>query len=115
VDSARTGIPSLCADEDRASDIEVNTVDAFAGRDIDFVIRVCARANQKRDVSFLADEGRVNVALTRAKYGTFINGSCETLNSSQFWHRFRVIDQSRVQDTTIDCPRSSKGLTTKHC
>jgi hypothetical protein len=38
MDSARIVIASLCSDEDWASDIEVNTVDAFAGRDIDFVI-----------------------------------------------------------------------------
>jgi superfamily I DNA and/or RNA helicase len=115
VDSARIVIASLCPDEDWAFDIEVNTVDASPGGDIDFVIRVCVRANQKRDVSFLADEGRVNVVLTREKYGTFINGSCETLNPSQLCHIFRFIDQSRVQDTMIGCPWSSKGSNTKHC
>ena len=37
------------------------------------------RSNPQRDIRFLKEEERVNVALTRAKAALIIVGNCETL------------------------------------
>lgn len=48
--------------------IEINTVDAYQGREKDIIIFSCVRASKERSIGFLADYRRMNVAITRAKY-----------------------------------------------
>jgi superfamily I DNA and/or RNA helicase len=49
------------------SQIEVGTVDAFQGSERDAVLLSLVRSNEDREVGFLGDERRLNVAVTRAR------------------------------------------------
>lgn len=67
----------------RHSDIEINTVDAFQGREKDIVIFNCVRANKlntlQGSLGFLTDKRRLNVAITRPKHFLFMIGNAKTL------------------------------------
>ncbi len=47
--------------------VEINTVDAFQGRQQDIVFYSVVRSNSKREIGFLEDVRRLNVALSRAR------------------------------------------------
>lgn len=61
------------------SDIMIASVDAFQGREKDFLIMSCVRSNTQNKIGFLSDARRMNVALTRAKYGLILVGDVECL------------------------------------
>jgi regulator of nonsense transcripts 1 len=73
--------------KDFAEAIEVNTVDAFQGREKEFVIFCCVRANPEKEIGFLNDNRRMNVALTRARKGLVIIGNANAFRKSPTWTR----------------------------
>jgi superfamily I DNA and/or RNA helicase len=70
-------------------DIEINTVDAYQGREKEILIFNCVRSNDQKhlrgSLGFLTDERRLNVAITRARNFLFIVGNTRTLRISKIW------------------------------
>ena len=59
--------------------MEINTVDAFQGREKDIVIFNCVRSNvlstEQASLGFLTDKRRMNVAITRPRHFLLIVGN----------------------------------------
>ena len=62
-----------------AQEIEVASVDAFQGREKEYIVLSCVRSSEKHGIGFLADPRRLNVALTRARFGLVILGNPRVL------------------------------------
>ncbi|XP_078452956.1 DNA-binding protein SMUBP-2 isoform X2 [Lampetra planeri] len=52
---------------DRHPELEIRSVDGFQGREKEAVILSLVRSNRKGEVGFLAEDRRINVAVTRAR------------------------------------------------
>jgi len=81
-------------------DVEVASVDAFQGREKDFIILTCVRSNEYQGIGFLADPRRLNVALTRARYGVLVVGNARLLGKNPLWNAFLSFLQER--DCLVD-------------
>ena len=63
-----------------ASDVRVGTVDGFQGQEADVVVLSCVRT---QNLGFLADERRLNVALTRARRALLVVGDADALRKKK--------------------------------
>lgn len=66
--------------------VEVNTVDAFQGREAKIVIFSAVRAAGSHGIGFLSDVRRMNVALTRAKHFLFVIARCDSIIVNPYWN-----------------------------
>lgn len=58
--------------------VQVDTVDAYQGRECDYVIISLVRSNTKHSIGHGGDPRRMNVALTRARRGLVVIGDIST-------------------------------------
>jgi regulator of nonsense transcripts 1 len=65
--------------------IEVASVDAFQGREKDFILVSCVRSSETQGIGFLSDPRRLNVALTRARLGIILLGNPRVLSKNALW------------------------------
>ena len=65
------------------SNIEVNSIDGFQGREKDIVILTLVRSNEEGTVGFLNEMRRLNVAMTRAKKQLVVIGDSGTLGRDE--------------------------------
>lgn len=62
--------------------VSILTVDAAQGKEFDLVLYSAVRSNKEGKIGFLADERRLNVALSRARHGLTIVGDVDALLSA---------------------------------
>ena len=110
----------------QAEEIEVASVDAFQGREKDYIVISCVRTGgegqQGASIGFLADPRRLNVAITRARLGLIIVGSARTLCRNILWGSLIVtmrddgclasgssLTDLRENDMKIRQPRMTRG------
>ena len=67
-------------DEDKFSELRIESVDGFQGMEKNYIVLSTVRNNIKGEIGFLDSPKRINVALTRAKKGVIILGNCECLS-----------------------------------
>ncbi len=67
--------------------LEVDTVDGFQGREKEAVLISLVRSNANGEIGFLADERRMNVALTRARRKLIVVGDSATIATHAFYQQ----------------------------
>jgi hypothetical protein len=68
------------------AEIEVASVDSFQGREKDFIVLSCVRSNEHQGIGFLNDPRRLNVAMTRSRFGLAILGNARVLSKQPLWN-----------------------------
>ncbi|EAY21670.1 putative regulator of nonsense transcripts, putative [Trichomonas vaginalis G3] len=84
-------LPALCAkitDKSFFDEIEIASVDAFQGREKNFIILSNVRANDQHDLGFVKDLHRLCVSLTRARYGLIVLGCADTFSENKVWCKY---------------------------
>lgn len=67
--------------------VEINTVDAYQGREKEVIIISFVRSSREKILGFLKDLRRLNTAITRAKRKLICIGDAETLSSNQTYKK----------------------------
>ena len=86
----------------KRDNLRISTVDAFQGQERDVIIISTVRANADRNIGFVRDEKRLNVAITRAKNALFVFGSANTLSSNGTWAEY--LDYHRLKGSLHSLP-----------
>ncbi|XP_050808766.1 DNA-binding protein SMUBP-2 isoform X2 [Gopherus flavomarginatus] len=71
----------------RYPELEIKSVDGFQGREKEAVVLSFVRSNRKGEVGFLAEERRINVAVTRARRHVAVICDSRTVSSQAFLKR----------------------------
>ena len=92
---------------DFARFVEINTVDAFQGREANIVIFSAVRAAGSHGIGFLSDVRRMNVALTRAKHFLFILARCKSIVVNPYWRD--LVEHARESNAVVRVPILGKS------
>ncbi|MBX0332086.1 AAA family ATPase [Pontibacter sp. HSC-14F20] len=65
--------------------LSIGTVDSFQGQERDIICMSLVRSNERGEIGFLADERRMNVAMTRARRKLILVGDSATLSTNPFF------------------------------
>jgi len=74
------------------------------------VLLSCVRSSEHQGVGFLSDPRRLNVALTRARFGMVLVGNSKTLALQPHWHQLLAFYQN--QQLLVDEFPTPKALVT---
>ncbi|EFJ16960.1 hypothetical protein SELMODRAFT_179218 [Selaginella moellendorffii] len=74
-------------EEQRLLEVEISTIDGFQGREKEAMIISMVRSNDKKEVGFLSDKRRMNVAVTRAKRQCCVICDSDTVGKDPFLKR----------------------------
>lgn len=85
--------------------IEIATVDAFQGRECDVIMYSTVRSNQHRNIGFLRDARRINVALSRARVLLVIVGDDNMMSLATIKQRSNPFADvlRHIQSNPSDC------------
>lgn len=95
-------------ERDQKLDVELNTVDAFQGREKDVIIISCVRSAETGGIGFLRDTRRLNVALTRAKHALFVVGKASALKQNEHWNA--LLEHMKSNQAIINVPDASVDI-----
>ncbi|KAM6160185.1 DNA-binding protein SMUBP-2 [Erethizon dorsatum] len=70
--------------EHKHPELEIKSVDGFQGREKEAVVLSLVRSNRKGEVGFLAEDRRINVAVTRARRHVALICDSRTVNNHPF-------------------------------
>ena len=68
--------------------VEVKSVDGFQGREKEAIVLSLVRSNSRGEIGFLADQRRINVAITRARRHLCVVGDSQTCKNNKFLKSF---------------------------
>jgi superfamily I DNA and/or RNA helicase len=70
------------------TNIVVKTIDGFQGQERTVIYMSLVRSNDKKEIGFLNDTRRMNVAMTRAREKLVVIGDSATLANHSFYKDF---------------------------
>ncbi|KAI4477910.1 hypothetical protein M0804_012390 [Polistes exclamans] len=91
------------------SEIEVNTVDQYQGRDKDIIFYSCTKSVQKKsdkvqDTGILEDQRRLTVAVTRARHKLIIIADKDTMSQyTPFKQCFNIVEEKNIINIQDPC------------
>jgi len=82
-------------------ELEIASVDGYQGREKDYIIVSCVRSNEGGPgIGFLKDPRRLNVTITRAKYGMIVLGNAKVLYQDDLWNN--LLNYFKTSDCLVE-------------
>jgi ATP-dependent RNA/DNA helicase IGHMBP2 len=72
----------------KTNSLQIKTIDGFQGEEKDVIYISLVRSNENREIGFLSDLRRMNVAITRAKKKLIVVGDSATIATIPFYQSF---------------------------